>query len=339
MAMPIVRIALGGVAAVLLMAGSAIAGVGYSVQIDEPGTIARGVVRVRAHVSGGVGDAKEAAYHVGPVWSEGSKVGMEPIADGMFRADQRPWATTGLPNGTYRLEVRIWGDVPPYDSGDGNSFARQVLHVSVDNPPPTPRKPSGGVGSGAGRLRWTPVATSGRSDFAGYRVLRKSGASCASGGGYVPVAETSAAAFTPPRMSPGTYCFGVASLRASDISGVIASEMSAPLRVVVSSPTGGGGTVPADPGFVTGSGKRAAPPPPPALGGGKLKVSDGAYGDRLPYGPRTLTQGVEVDADGAPVAREAGPDPRQAPTLIATGLILAVAALLVRRFLAGAPAR
>lgn len=337
--MRIVRITLGSVAAVLLVAGPAIAGVGYSVQIDEPGTIARGAVRIRAHVSGGVGDAQYAAYHVGGAWSEGAKVPMEKIADGVFRADQRPWATTGLSNGTYRLEVRIWGDVPPYDPGDENSFARQVLHVSVDNAPPTPGKPSGGAASRAVRLRWSPVATSDRSDFTGYRVFRKSGPSCASGGGYVAVAETSAAAFTGPRTTPGIYCFRVASLRASDISGVIASAPSAPLQVVVSSPTGGGGTVPADPGFVTGSGKGAAPPPPPALGGGKLKVSDGAYGDRLPYGPRTLRQGVEVDADGAPVAREAGPDPRHAPSLIATGLILAVAALLVRRFLAGAPAR
>lgn len=336
--MRMVRIALGTAAAVLLLAGSALAGVGYSVQIDEPGTLARGAVRVRAHAAGGVGDAEYAAYHVGPAWSEGAKVPMEKIADGMFRAVQRPWITTGLPNGTYRLEVRIWGDVPPYDPAEANTFARQVLHVSVDNAPPSPGNLAGEVTLRTVRLRWGAVATSGRSDFVGYRVLRKSGASCA--GGYVAVGQTSATSFTAPGTAPGTYCFRVASLRSSDVSGVIASAPSAPLRLVVARPSGGGGTVPADPGFVTGAGNGAAPPPAPALGGGKLEVSDGAYGDRLPYGPRTVTQGVDVEGDATPLsAREAGPDPRQAPTLVAAGLILAVAALLVRRFLAGAPAR
>ncbi|HEX2032131.1 MAG TPA: fibronectin type III domain-containing protein [Actinomycetota bacterium] len=338
--MRIGRIVLGTAAAVVLAAGPAMAGVGYSVQIDEPGTIARGAVAVRAHAAGGVGDAEYAAYHVGPAWSEGAKVPMDKIADAMFRAVQRPWDTAGLPNGTYRLEVRIWGDVPPYDPGDANTFARQVLHVSVDNAPPAPANLSGAVASRSVRLRWAPVATADRSDFLGYRVLRKRAPSCAGASGYVAVAETSATAFTGPPSAPGSYCFRVAALRSSEVSGVIASAPSAPLRVAVAPPSGAGGTVPADPGFVTGSGARAVPPPPPALRGGKLEVSDGAYGDRLPYGPRTVTQGVDVEADGAPLsAREAGPDPRQAPTLIATGLILAVAALLVRRFLAGAPAR
>ena len=337
--MRIQRIVPGALVALVVLAGPAAAGVGYSVQVHEPGTVARGAVAVRAHAAGGVGDAEYAAYHVGPAWSEGAKVAMDKVGEGMFRAVQRPWNTTALPNGTHRLEVRIWGDVPPYDPADANTFARRVLHVSVDNAPPTPGRLAGGANGRTVRLGWSPVATSDRSDFAGYRVLRKRGPSCAGTGGYVTVAETSAAAFSAPGTAPGVYCFRLAALRSSDLSGVIASAPSAPFRLVVSSPAGGAGTVPADPGFVTGSGNGAKPPPPPALRGGRLEVSDGAYGDRLPYRPRTVTQGVDVD-DGTPLAaREAGPDPRQAPTLIATGLIMAVAALLVRRFLAGAPAR
>lgn len=335
------RTALVALASVAMVIGSgpALAGTAYQVAIDVPGSVARGTVVVRARASGGVGDARYAAYQVG---SGGAWVAMDRVDDGVFEARRSPWATASLPNGTYRMEVRIWGDVPPYDPADPNSFAKRSLSVAVDNAPATPGGVTASPAGSSVRLGWHRDPTSNRSDFAGYRVLGRKSASCAGTAGYTTVAETSAAALSTSAAPGGIYCYRVVALRTSDVSGVIPSAPSPAVRVVVPRAAGGSTAAGGDPGFVTGPsrGGAAQPPPPPALGRGTLKVSDAPFGERLPYGNRTITQEVEAgSADLGAASREAGPDPRRTPTLVAAGLILAVAALLLRRFLAAAPGR
>jgi hypothetical protein len=67
-------------------------------------------------------------------------------------------------------------------------------------------------------------------------------------------------------------------------------------------------------------------------------VSDGAFGEKLPYGSRTITQGVEgVDLGSSEATREIGYDPRSTPIAVAGGLLLAVAAIHLRRFLRRVP--
>jgi hypothetical protein len=69
-------------------------------------------------------------------------------------------------------------------------------------------------------------------------------------------------------------------------------------------------------------------------------VSYSATIDHPGSGSRTITQEVNSEAEAlGQGAREAGVDPRRTPTLLASGLILAVGALLLRRFLAIAPER
>ncbi len=310
--------------------------VSYSATIDVPGSVARGTVMVKAHVSGGVGNAEYAAYQVG---SNGAWVAMDKVSDGVFESTSSPWATESLPNGGYRLEVRIWGDVPAYDPADPNTYAKQAISVGVDNAPPVPTGLTASpTGSSVG-LSWKAVPTAGRSDFAGYRVLRKKSTSCAGDTGYTAVAETSAAALVTSA-GPGTYCYRVAALRQSVVSGVVASASSAPAKAVIKRAPSGSGAVTGNPGFVTGPAGGARPPAPPTLGRGKVTFSDGSYGDRLPYGSQTITQEVDSEAEGlGAAAREAGVDPRRTPTLLAAGLILAVGALLLRRFLAAAQER
>lgn len=308
--------------------------VNYAVTIETPGSMARGDVAVRARVSGGVGSAEYAAYRVG----SGNWITMEKLDAGVFEAVSSPWSTARLPNGGHRLEVRVWGDVPPYDPEDASTYAKQAITVGVDNPPPPP----GGLRSSATgssiSLSWNAPATAGRSDFLGYRVLRKRAASCSATSGYTAVAETSARSFVTSA-PVGSYCFRVVSLRSSPVSGVVASPLSPPARAVIRA-GGGSGVVSGDPGFVTGRSGGSKPPAPPVLGEGKVRFSDGAYGERLPYGSTTITQEVDGEApELGSTAREAGPDPRRMPTLMAAGLILAVGALLLRRFLAGAPER
>jgi hypothetical protein len=313
-------------------APTATAGVGYSVIVDSPRGVARGSVAVTAHVTGGVGDAEHASYQI----SGGSPVQMEKTGPGKFGG--ATLATEGLANGDYELEVRVWGDVPPYDPSDPGTYARQSVIVSVDNAPPAPSGVAAVASGSTVRVTWGAIPTSDRSDFAGYRVLGRSGTSCSGTSGYRQIAELSAARFTAGGLAPGAYCYRVAALRSSPVSGTIASGLSAPVRATIGS--SGGGGVPNDFGELGEVGS-AVPPRPPVLGDGSLEVSDGRFNDLLPYGPKTITQQAESEAiDGLTSSvDEPGVGPKQAVSFVAAGLILSVAALLLRRFLAFAPER
>lgn len=317
----------------LAMAPIAAAGVGYSVIVDSPRGVARGSVAVTAHVTGGVGDVEHASYQI----SGGSPVQMEKTGSGKFGGVTL--ATQGLANGDYELEVRVWGDVPPYDPSDQGTYARQSVIVSVDNAPPAPSGVAADASGSTVRVTWGAIPTSDRGDFAGYRVLGRSGTSCSGSSGYQEIAELSAARFTAAGLAPGAYCYRVAALRSSPVSGTIASGLSTPVRATIGS-TGGGGGVPNDFGKL-GEVASADPPRPPALGDGSLEVSDGRFTEDLPYGPKTITQQAESEAiDGLTSSvDEPGVGPKQAVSFVAAGLILSVAALLLRRFLAFAPDR
>jgi hypothetical protein len=75
------------------------------------------------------------------------------------------------------------------------------------------------------------------------------------------------------------------------------------------------------------------PPPVPELGEGDPVISDGEFLEDLPYGPQTVTQAPNGWPSTEAASLEAGVDPKRTPTLIAGGLILVVAAALVRRYL------
>lgn len=323
--------------ALVFGAAPARAGVGYSVIVDDPRGVARGTVVVRAHVTGGVGDAEFAAYRLGGGW-----VSMEKTGEGSFASSSSPWATEGLPNGDYQLAVRVWGEVPAYDASDPKTFAEQIVTVSVDNAPPAPHGVRARAADGGIDVSWPAVATAGRGDFRGYRVLAARGP--CGGAAYHEIAETSATALTQTDVRPGTWCYRVVALRASTVSGEIASAPSAVASVVLRAADVPSTTIPDGFGGVGATGDEASggPPKPPALGDGSLEVSDGSFVEDLPYGPQTVTQRAEGSASDeieGLASDEPGVGPRQAVSLVAAGLILATFALLLRRFLASAPER
>ena len=86
----------------------------YQATIESPGAVVRGVVPLRVRVSGGVADAQQAAFHLRPYgsWEEEESVPMLRLDESTFEAQL---STLVLPNETYRLEDRVWGEVPPYD--------------------------------------------------------------------------------------------------------------------------------------------------------------------------------------------------------------------------------
>lgn len=323
--------------------------VGYATRISSPQmqpegwAVARGTVSVEASVGeGGVGDAKYAAFHArlpGTSWSQDLAVAMAPVAEGRFASTQ-PWDTALLENGDYRLEVRIWGDVPPYDANEERTYSREVFDVKVDNAPPRPGRPSVSTTPGSLVVTWPAAATSERTDFAGYSVWRqKRRSGCARSltlyKHLADVVETHLALETKTR---ARYCFRVVARRISTVTGTVASSPSRAVAVVARVAAPGTGGAPGARRGATGKPRKLPPPRAPALSGGsRLAISDGTYGDRLPYSSRRVlrriraAQELEVQASSG---REPGADPRRTPASIAAGLILAMGALLVRRLLA-----
>ncbi|MDQ4004933.1 MAG: hypothetical protein M3135_01360 [Actinomycetota bacterium] len=316
-------------AAVLLLAAPAQAeepSASSEITIESPAGLASGVVPVRIRVSGGFRDAEQAAFHIrqGGAWNDGQRTDMTLVDEGVFEAS---WDSTELQNGSYRLEVRAWGEVPPYDPSDPSTFAGESVELAVDNAPPPPG-PLQGVSPAAGiRIGWAAIPTSDRGDFDGYRIYVARGDPCPTdASAYQHVADVADPLYADDAADPGRYCLRVASARASAVTGSILSPQSGTIAIRVVRGAGGIGST---------STEAPAPPPPPQLGEGELDVSDGAFGEDLPYGPQTISERVGEGraADGS-AAPEAGADPRRTPTLIAAGLVLGVAALLIRRFLA-----
>jgi hypothetical protein len=247
---------------------------------------------------------------------------MTRVGDSVFEAT---WDTTVWQNAAYVVEVRVWGDVPPYDPSDARTFARATTDVAVDNRPPTPQGVQGLSPASVVRFGWGEVATADRSDFDGYRILARRGTECPpEASAYRVLATIEQLLYVNERVAPARYCFRVASVRFSAVSGQVLSPLSAPVRILVERGAGGG--------IGVTTGELPAPPPPPVPAEGTVEVSDGAFGEDLPYDPRTVTEVVEGEEGFE--SREAGVDPRRTPTLIAIGLVLGVAALLIRRFLA-----
>jgi hypothetical protein len=314
-----------------LLAVPAGAGVGYEVDIEAPAGAVGGTVVVLARAAGGVGEAEHAAYHVRPQgpWVEGESVALDRAGEGRFESRTSPWDTAALPNGRYRVEVRIWGDVPPYDPAQPRTFARGVATVAVDNPPPSPAGLVSSSGSPSVRLGWDEVLTADRGDFLGYRVFRKRGSSCSGTVAYTAVADVVDPFYASGDTPEGAYCYRVAAVRSSPVSGVILSPWSTAVRLEVVA----FGAVAGVPGFVTGPGD-AVPPPPPVLGEGDLEVSDGGYREDLPYGSRTVTEALEQRPG---TGEEAGPDPGHHPFFIGGGLVLAGGGVILLRKLMTAP--
>ncbi|MGH2739217.1 MAG: hypothetical protein ACRDH6_01855, partial [Actinomycetota bacterium] len=81
-----------------------------------------------------------------------------------------------------------------------------------------------------------------------------------------------------------------------------------------------------------------APPDPNAPpGSGPAPVDWGTFEEQLPYGPKTITQAAQV-GEGIEQAGGLGggitADARSGLMAVAAGLVLALSALLIRRFLA-----
>lgn len=335
--------------AAILASASPAGAVGWSVSIESPGAAASGVVVVRARAGGGVGQPTGAAYHVRSSggWSQGSAVGM----GGSGAVWSASWATAGLSNGTYQLEVRMWGDVPPYASGDPTSYASRTVSVAVENAPPSPAGLSAALVAGEHRLSWTPIPTAGRSDFNGYRVWRSRGPGCGPGlSGYTKVAATDGSSYRAPA-DPGAWCFVVTAERSGPVAGSVASGPSSPAVIDPAHGPGTGGTVP-------GSSPGETPARPPATGGESSSeaVSDASSSTGAPApGPPPSPNLVEVAPDavqpspdptmpvdvaaaiGAPprAGPPAGPSPVRfgAAATVAAGMILVLLSLHLRVFL------
>ncbi|HEV3475054.1 MAG TPA: hypothetical protein VG602_06790 [Actinomycetota bacterium] len=303
----------------------------YAVSVESPGPIAVGTVTIRAVVSGGVSPAaaqpKYAAYHIrtlGP-WTEEERSMMDRVSGGIF---ETTLAAGLLPNDAYRLEVRVWGDVPPYDPKDPATFARAVTDVAVDNPPPVPEGVQAASPSPALRIGWTPVDTADRSDFLGYRVLHRAGPCVAETSAYQVLGQVEDTLFTR-RLDAGRYCIRVAAVRSSAVSGEILSPLSAPARVALSPSA----AAPLLGDLVTGTGEVPEPPPAPKLPEPDREFSDARFAEDLPYDGVVTTQVAVPARVRQAAAVDPGPDPRQGPVLVAAGLILATASFLILRFL------
>jgi hypothetical protein len=275
---------------------------------------------------------KYGAYHIRTIgsWADGERVNMTRVGTGAFEA---PLVTDSLPNDRYRLEVRVWGDVPPYNPRDPNTFARSIIEVAVDNAPPAPAGLQAVSPSSALRVGWNGIDTADRSDFAGYRVFQWNGACTEDTSGYTVLAQVEGALFTQ-RQEPGRYCLRVAAVRRSEISGELVSAFSSPVRVVLARPAAPRVLA----GLVTASGGRPIPPPPPELPEPTRVFSDARFAQDLPYDGGVVTTRVAVPARVRPapaaVTGTAVPDPQQGPALVATGLIMLCGSFLIRRFLA-----
>ena len=272
---------------------------------------------------------KYGAYHVRTVgsWTEGDRILMRRVGEGVFEATL---ATDSLPNDLYRLEVRVWGDVPPYNPKDPNTFARAVTDVAVDNPPAAPTGLQAASPSPALRVGWNPIDTAGRADFVGYRVFQQSGPCTEDPSAYTVLGQVEDTLFTR-KQEPGRYCMRVAAVRRSVVGGEIVSPVSMPVRVVLAR-----AAAPALAALVTAANGPPVPPPAPELPEPTRIFSDARFAENLPYhGVVTTSVAVPDRAQQAPVgAAGPGPDPRQAPVLVSLGLILLSASFLIRRFLA-----
>jgi len=352
-------------AAIALGVPGAVAGTGYDVTIVAPGAVAKGGIQVRATVSGtGIGDMKEGAFHVrfpGGSWSQGSSALLSRTGEASFASTQ-VWDTTGMTNGTYEIEVRIWGDLPPYRPDDRATFSWTTAEVRVDNAPPAPGAPSVTTSAGGAWLQWAGVPSAERSDFLGYRVWALAQSPCPSAlAPYRDMGRVRETALALADLAPGYWCFQVTAERESAVTGLIASAPSGAAGATVPAPSGGpggstggggpagsgggpggkGGSSSAAPGgWVTGAAEVADPPPPPSLGSRESPASAppgadlGTYDEDLPYGQVTVTELAE--GDDAP--REAGSvfgslATRDRARAFGGGLLLAALAVHLRVFL------
>lgn len=323
----------------VLLAGSAPAlaqepSADYTVTIESPGSVALGTIPLRVRVSGGVDEAEGAAYHLrtAGAWAEAQSVRIPRIAENLF---EDSLGTSSMPNDAYRIEVRVWSEVPPYDPTDQKTYARAILDVAVDNPPPTPQGLKALTPATSLRVGWKTVETSDRSDFLGYRVFLRKGRTCpADLAAYHEVAQVEGLLYADEKVKPGDYCLRVAAVRESAVTEAVLSAPSAPAKIEIAKgndPMVQGGSI------VFETTEAAVPPPPPPLGDADPVFSDGEFLEDLPYGPQTVTQAARGPSFEEGSDLEAGVDPRRTPTLIASGLILATLAGLLRRFLRTAP--
>jgi hypothetical protein len=303
----------------------------YSVAVESPEAVAVGTVDIRAVVSGGVSQdgaqPKYGAYHVRTLgqWTEDERFPLDQVADGVFESSL---ATVLLPNDRYRLEVRVWGDVPPYDPKDASTFARAVTGLSVNNPPPAPAGVQAASPSPGLRLGWQAIDTADRSDFLGYRVLQRQGRCTSDPSGYGTVGQVGETLFSG-RLEPARYCVRVAAVRASPVSGEILSSLSSPVRVVLARDA----SVPILEELITAAGQPPEPPPPPELPEPSSLYSDARFAGDLPYDGMVTTTAVLPARVREASDVDPGPDPRQGPILVALGLMMVAGSFLVRRFL------
>ncbi len=285
-------------------------------QADDGVALVRGRVRVVAEVSG-LGGASDVAYVLtepGQPWDQPGATSMGQLEAG------GPWEaaldTTGIPNGTYRLRVRAWGgSAGDYDPNDEETYAAAVLALDISNAPPAPEGLEVQGGAGRAFAAWDEVATADRSDFAGYEVYvaSKAGSGCPGfGDAYTLRTTTFATNHAEEGLAAGRYCFRIRALRSSPLTGTVGSKVSGAQEASVAK------------GDALGS-------------GGDPNDPDGQYSPGLPYGPATEVTPIA----GGPVAGgplEAGTDEgRNGWLFMAGGLVLAILALLLRRYVKTAP--
>jgi hypothetical protein len=186
-----------------------------------------------------------------------------------------------------------------------------VLALDVSNAPPVPQGLTVRGGAGSAFVEWEQVTTADRSDFAGYEVhvAAKAGTTCPGfGEAYTLRATTFATSHTEEGLAAGAYCFRVRALRSSPETGTVGSKVTGAAEARVAKGTGEG---------------TAGDP-------------DGQYTPGLPYGPATEITPIDGGEAGGPL--EAGAEEgRNRWAFMAGGLVLAILALLLRRYVKTAP--
>jgi hypothetical protein len=287
----------------------------YSVEIERPSEPrVHGSVQVTAHVDG-LGGPSNVALELlepGETWSEDVMVEMASAGEGRYTATLDSEA---LPNASYRLHVRAWGgSAGPYDPSDDGTYSEDVTEVAIANAPPAPAGLTASGGAGQATAAWEDVATASRGDFAGYEIylaLADQEGLCPAFGAVYSLRETTySTSHTEGGLPAARYCFRVRALRSSPGTPV-ASKPTAPATADVS----------------PGSGSPGSP-------GGS-----GGYGASLPYSPRTELSPIPGGSAGPEALESGSREGRFGWALMAGGLVLAVLAFLLLRYVRTAPKR
>jgi hypothetical protein len=318
----------------------------YTVSFAAPasGAILSGGETIHVDVSSSTAPTTTAIkmQPAGSPWGSGAYGTLSPAGSGWEAVVD----TNVFANGNYTLIARAWaGD---YNPDDPNTYGEASIPVKVNNAPATPSGLKATANGGNVTVSWDPIPHQDRSDFNGYQVFRTtpSGSACPGIEEY----SLRTTVFEPSYSESAgdtTYCYVIVANRQSPTSGSIASDPTLPVLANKSGQIGGGGSGGGGGGNGGGSGGPvtfiqrgsaggSAVPAAPEAPEVREIIPDGPYSENLPYTPISVDEFNRIVSDGGGIAGNlVGPNgQRRAMTLVAAGLLLGVAAMQIRRFVA-----